>query len=267
MPPDAAEPEREAHKRRIAIDTLERYTGSKFDDFQRFVLLVNFEHYVEQFLEDTGAHHARGTVMTAAHHADQQITMIQCGVGSPTAALAVDLLSYVRPAAVLILGLCGGLRKKHRVGDYFNPVAAIRDEGTSEHYMPPQCPALANFSIQKFVTVHLERTGIYYHTGVVHTTNYRFWEFDESFRHQLLEEKVQAIDMECATLFSAGFSRAVPVGALLVVSDLPLEEGGVKTKDMSEHVRAEYTPDHVRLGTAILRDIQAAEAWQLKDQW
>lgn len=259
--------EPDEHKRRIAIDTLERYTGSAFGDFQRFILLVNFDHYLDVFQDLARAESAHGSVMGSVHWPDKQLSMVQCGVGSPTAAVAIDLLSYVRPSAVLMLGLCGGLRKKHRIGDYFNPLAAIRDEGTSEHYMPPQCPALANFSIQKFVAEHLESAGIYYHTGVVHTTNYRMWEFDERFREVLIDEKVQAIDMECATLFSAGFSRGVPVGALLVVSDLPLEKGGVKTKDLSEQVRATYTGDHVRLGADIMDEMRGAEAWQLKDQW
>ena len=262
-PADAAD----ERKRQIAVDTLERYTGGPFADFQRFILLANFEHYLAAFAELSGQPIHRGTAMASVHWPDEQISIVQCGVGSPTAALVIDLLAYVEPVAVIMLGLCGGLRDKHAVGDYFNPVAGIRDEGTSEHYMPAQCPALANFSIQKFVTEHLESINQSYHTGVVHTTNYRFWEFDEPFCEQLRAEKVQAIDMECATLFSAGFSRSVPVGALLVISDLPLNESGIKTKDLAAQVRQAYTGSHVSLGVDIMRDMRDAERGLLKDQW
>jgi len=257
----------DSRKRQIAIETLERYAGSPFAAYQPFILLTNFEHYLRAFAEMAKRDVQRGGAMATAHWPEEAISMVQMGVGSPIAALAIDLVAYLEPVAVLMLGLCGGLREKHRIGDYFNPVAAIRDEGTSDHYMPPQCPALAAFSIQKFVTEFLEKVGRFYHTGVVHTTNYRFWEFDSEFRQRLLEEKVQAIDMECATLFSAGFSRSVPVGALLLISDLPLDPAGIKTKDLSAQVGRAYTQAHVEQGIGIMRSIRDAERGLLKNQW
>ncbi len=257
----------ETLKKKIGRDSLERYTDSNISQFQQFVLLTNFSHYVSLFSARAGKKASRGSLMEVCHWPKEKISILNFGVGSPLAALVIDLLAFVDPVAILALGLCGGLREKHRVGDFFNPVAAIRDEGTSKHYMPPRVPALASFTIQKAVTTEMESTGLFYHTGVVHTTNYRMWEFDDKFRETLKSEKVSAIEMECATLFSAGFSRNLNVGALLLISDLPHSGRGIKTKESSERVFEEFAETHLTLGIDVLRHIRDMEQGLVKKQW
>jgi AMP nucleosidase len=205
--------------------------------------------------------------MEACHWPEERISILNFGVGSPLAALVIDLLAFVDPVAILMLGQCGGLRTKHRIGDYFNPVAAIRDEGTSNHYMPPGVPALASFTVQKVVATEVERANLYYHTGVCHTTNYRMWEFDEKFRETLKSEKVGAIEMECATLFSAGFSRNLNVGALLLISDLPHTRRGIKTKQSSKMVFRKFSRSHLEMGLNVLMRIREMERGLVKTQW
>jgi len=166
----------------------------------------------------------------------------------------------VKPKAALMLGMCGGLSRYHQVGDFFNPIAAIREEGTSNAYLPPQCPALPVFDVQRAVTRELEDRNFKYHNGVIHTTNVRFWEFNEEFKAMLKRERVQTIDMECATLFTVGFARNVPVGALMLISDLPLKEGGVKTKESAMALFRTHTEAHIEVGVAVLKRIQQREA-------
>ncbi|MHC4780834.1 MAG: AMP nucleosidase [Planctomycetota bacterium] len=247
-------------RRKVALGALERYTGSAPKDFQPFILLTNFERYVKMFCElGGGCNFSEGSAMSVAHWPERKVSMIDTGVGSPSAALCIDMISYIKPRGVLMLGLCGGLRNEMKVGDYFNPVAAIRDEGTSNNYMPPQVPSLSSFQIQRRVTYILEKNGIPYFTGVIHTTNYRLWEFDESFRVRLKSERVQAIDMECATLFTAGFARKVPIGALMLISDLPLKKGGIKTKESGKKVFREHQEHHIELGIETLTAIRTSE--------
>jgi AMP nucleosidase len=257
----------EKMKGKIARDSLERYTNSAGGNFQPFILLTNFPHYMTLFSAHAGESVSYGSVMEACHWPEENISIVNFGIGSPVAALVIDLLAFVDPVAILMLGMCGGLRKKHQLGDFFNPVAAIRDEGTSNHYMPPQVPALASFTIQKAVTIELEKTEYYYHTGVVHTTNYRMWEFDDKFRETLANEKVSAIEMECATLFSAGFSRNLNVGGLLLISDLPHMRRGIKTKQSSRIVFKKYAEPHLTLGIDVLRHIRDMERGLVKKQW
>jgi len=252
---------------RVAISTLERYTGSSVDEFQPYILLTNFQKYVDVFAERFKQPVRSGSVMRACHASEKRLSIIDYGVGSPVAALVIELLSFLKPKAVLMLGMCGGLRDEYKVGDFFNPAAAIREEGTSNAYMATQCPSLSSFLIQRFVCEELERRSIKYHTGVIHTTNVRFWEFNEDFKQMLADERVQTIDMECATLFTVGFARYVPVGALMLISDLPLKEGGVKTKESARIVFERFTSLHIDTGISVLMNMQEREEGGLRFQF
>lgn len=244
---------------RIGISTLERYTGSKAADFQPYVLLTNFRLYVRAFAELHKQPVHKGSVMRACHSPKERISIIDFSVGSPTAALVVDLLSFVKPKAVLMLGLCGGLRDEYEVGHFFNPVAAIRGEGTSDSYMPPQVPALSSFVVQGLACAELDKRKLKYHTGVIHTTNVRFWEFNEDFKKVLAKERAQAIDMECATLFCVGYARRVPLGALMLISDLPLQRGGIKTAESAKKLFETHTTRHIEVGISVLKTAQAED--------
>jgi AMP nucleosidase len=245
---------------RIGLSTLERYTGSSADEFQPYILLTNFKTYVDYFSEKSGRPLRQGSVMRASHCPTQRISIIDYSVGSPVAALVIELLSFIKPTAAVMLGMCGGLKDGYQVGDFFNPIAAIREEGTSNAYMPPQCPALSSFIIQKYIVEELDRRELGYHNGVIHTTNVRFWEFNDEFRTMLHSERVQAIDMECATLFSVGFARYVPVGALMLISDLPLQHGGIKTAKSAKGIFEKYTDQHINIGIRVLKNMQHDEA-------
>jgi AMP nucleosidase len=155
-----------------------------------------------------------------------------------------------------MLGMCGGLRRHYKIGDYFVPVAAIRGEGTSDFYFPPEVPAMANFLIQKGATEVLESEKANYHIGICHTTNIRFWEFNEPFKEKLVQTKAQAIEMECATLFSASYRRKLPLGALLLISDLPLTHEGIKTKQSAKLIFESYMNDHLEKGIKILEVVK-----------
>jgi AMP nucleosidase len=243
-------------KEKIARETLERYTGSSVGAFHPLILLTNFERYVEEFAAGTGCKTTSGSAMSAAHDGTRGISIIRFGIGSPNAALIMDLLSFIRPEAVVFLGLCGGLLAKHRVGDFFLPSAAIRDEGTSGHYLPERVPAMPYFHIQRRLSLALDGRDLKYRHGIIHTTNYRFWEFDQEFREGLIAEKAEAIDMESATLFCVGFAREVRVGALLLISDLPLDSRGIKTKDSSKSIFDHYTGLHLDVGCETLERIK-----------
>ncbi len=234
---------------------LERYTGSPAKDFRKQIILTNFDYYLERFHTLCGATRTKGSAMSACHSEDADVSVINFSIGSPTAALIIELLSTVDPKAVLLMGMCGGLHRSLKVGDFILPTAAIRDEGASKHFMPGQVPALPTFKIQKFVSQILVEKGHDYRTGVVHTTDYRFWEFDEKFKAQLYEERALAIDMETATLFIGGFASKVPIGALLLVSDLPLRRGGIKTKKSAKSVFRNFTDKHLDIGIKSMSEI------------
>jgi AMP nucleosidase len=243
-------------KQKIASDMLERYTGSHVSQFRKQIILTNFDYYIQRFAMLTGGKPAKGSAMSAVHSEKFDVSLVNFSIGSPTAALIIELLARIEPTAVMLLGMCGGLHRSLKKGDFILPTAAIRDEGVTHHFMPRQVPALPTFKIQKFISQIIVEKGLDYRTGVVHTTDYRFWEFNEPFKQALYEERALAIDMETATLFLVGFASKVPIGALLLVSDLPLTRGGIKTKKSANAVFKKYTDLHLEIGIKAMSDIR-----------
>jgi AMP nucleosidase len=175
------------------------------------------------------------------------ITIVNFGMGSAMAATIMDLLTAISPKAVLFLGKCGGL-KKTKIGDIVLPIAAIRGEGTSDDYMPPEIPALPSFRLQRAVSSMIIKHDLDYWTGTVYTTNRRVWEHDEEFKEYLRHIRAIAIDMETATIFLVGFANGIPHGALLLVSDNPMTPDGVKTSKSDNSVTKSYVSAHLDVG-------------------
>ena len=134
-------------------------------------------------------------------------------------------------------------------------IAAIRGEGTSNDYYPPEVPALPAFMLQRAVSSAIRDHARDYWTGTVYTTNRRIWEHDEGFKKYLLKTRAMCVDMETATLFTTGFYNHIPTGALLLVSDQPMIPEGVKTEKSDSIVTQQYVEEHVEIGIASLQMI------------
>jgi AMP nucleosidase len=241
-------------KAEIVRDWLPRYTGRPLDGFGKHILLSNFGEYVDRFADRFGVEVVgRDHPMQSATAED--LTILNFGMGSAMAATVMDLLSAVEPRAVLFLGKCGGL-KKTKVGDFILPIAAIRGEGTSNDYMPPEIPALPSFRLQKAVSAMIVKHGLDYWTGTVYTTNRRVWEHDDKFKAYLQQIRALGIDMETATLFIVGFVNHIPKGALLLVSDMPMTPEGVKTSRSDRAVTERYVRRHLEVGIDSLIELR-----------
>lgn len=251
----------------IARQTLERYAGCSTDLFQPNLILTNFPRYVQYFAQSRNVEIHKGSMFEVAHCPEDQVTILDFKIGSPAAALVVDICSFLPIKVSLLLGMCGGLRRRYTVGEYLVPVAAIRGEGTSDFYFPNEVPALANFLMQKAVTQVLEEEKAVHHIGITFTTNMRFWEFNEEFKHRLKNTKAQGIEMECATLFAASYKRRFTLGALLLISDLPLNQDGIKTKESSQKIFDKYSADHVEKGIRILKIAREMQSRRVKGSY
>ncbi|MCH2225867.1 MAG: AMP nucleosidase [Crocinitomicaceae bacterium] len=241
-------------KEEIVKNWLPRYTGEKLENFGEYILLCNFHKYVNEFAEmhDVEVIGKNKPMQCATAHG---ITIINFGMGSASAATCMDLLSSIHPKAVLFLGKCGGLKRKNKVGDLILPIAAIRGEGTSDDYYPPEVPALPSFALQKAISTTIRDLGKDYWTGTCYTTNRRVWEHDEDFKEYLKQVRAMAIDMETATIFTVGFSNKISTGALLLVSDQPMVAEGVKTSESDSKVTANFVNDHLNIGIKSLKQL------------
>lgn len=241
-------------KQWIVENWLTRYTKRELKDFPKHILLTNWDKYVSLFAKKMNVK----PIMTDVNMPNaiaNGICMINFGMGSPNAALIMDLLAAIKPEAVLFIGKCGGLKEENNLGDYILPSAGIRAEGTSDDYLPKEVPALPAFGISRAVSSIIRDTGKDYWTGTVYTTNRRVWEHDESFTKHLRKTRAMAIDMETATLFSVGFANQIPTGALLLVSDMPLLDEGIKTKESDKQVTGNFVEEHLEIGIKSLESI------------
>lgn len=238
----------------IVENWLPRYTGVGLDELGDYILLTNFSHYVKLFAQWHGAK-LRGKDKPMPNATAGRISIINFGMGSATAATVMDLLSAIHPKAVLFLGKCGGLKHRAELGDLILPIAAIRGEGTSNDYFPPEVPALPAFALQKAISTTIREAERDYWTGTVYTTNRRVWEHDQEFKDHLKKIRALAIDMETATIFMTGFYNETPTGALLLVSDQPMMPEGVKTAESDAEIDATYVTDHLRIGINSLKQL------------
>lgn len=255
--PDAAEAKAcLTTKAKIVENWLPRYTGTPLSEFQDYILLTNFSNYVGMFAEIFGVPVRGATHPMQTATSPNGVTIVNFGMGSANAATVMDLLSAVKPKAVLFLGKCGGLKDKTKVGDLVLPIAAMRGEGTSDDYFDQKVPALPSFSLQKAVSQTIADYGLDYFTGTIYTTNRRVWEHDEAFKKYLSDIRAIGIDMETATIFITGFYNKIPKGALLLVSDQPMNPEGVKTADSDRSVTSQYVEKHLRIGIDSLLQIK-----------
>ncbi len=241
-------------KEEIVNNWLTRYTGVALEDFGSYILLTNFTNYVELFATwNNVAVNGKDRPFQSA--TADGITIINFGMGSPGAATIMDLLIAIQPKAVLFLGKCGGLKRRNKIGDLILPIAALRGEGTSNDYFPPEVPALPAFALQKAISTTIREYNTDYWTGTVYTTNRRVWEHDEVFKEYLTKVRAYAIDMETATIFMVGFHNKIPTGALLLVSDSPMIPEGIKTEESDKKVTSEYVEKHIKIGMDSLKQL------------
>ena len=241
-------------KEQIVANWLPRYTGTPLDEFGKYILLVNFDNYLRMFAEWHNVPIC-GEDKPMPNATANGITIINFGMGSANAATIMDLLSSIEPKACLFLGKCGGLKRKNQLGDLILPIAAIRGDGTSNDYFPPEVPALPAFNLQKAISTTIRNFSRDYWTGTVYTTNRRVWEHDDKFKEYLRQLRCMAIDMETATIFTTGFYNQIPTGALLLVSDQPMIPEGIKTADSDQKVTQDYADLHLRIGIDSLREL------------
>ena len=242
-------------KLEIAKNWLPRYTGSQIDEFGDYILITNFQNYVTTFAEQFSCD-IKGesrAMRTATNRAG--LSIINFGMGSPNAATIMDLLTARNPKGILFLGKCGGLKPSTEIGHFILPIAAIRGEGTSNDYFPPEVPALPSFKLHKFVSNKIIQHKQEYRSGVVYTTNRRVWEWDEKFKAYLKTLSAIAIDMETATIFIVGHANEISRGALLLVSDMPLTPEGVKTEESDKRITDSYTKLHLQIGIEAMTEI------------
>jgi len=237
--------------------TLERYTNCPLDQFCDHILITNFKRYLQRFQEKTNGQFCEGN-FRIVNVKERNCTMIDFGIGSPQAALVINCLAYLDSLkSVTMLGMCGGIDDTLDTGDFLVPTAAIRGEGTSRHYMPSEFPAIPASSVNLYCIGAVRKLGLTPRCGIVYTTDRRLWEFDDAFVDYLRSHRILAIEMELATLFTVAYRYEVPIGSIMLVSDMPLQRRGIKDKKLSETIYTDYMDKHIDIGLDAVSKLQS----------
>lgn len=140
------------------------------------------------------------------------------GIGAPAVVGVVELLIALGARAFVSIGTAGALAPAARIGDLVVCDRAIRDEGVSHHYLPPEKYAHASPSLTTRLAEHLRAHGQEAHLGASWTIDAPYREtVDEARQYQL--EGALTVEMEASALFAVAQLRGVEMAAAFVISD------------------------------------------------
>ena len=157
---------------------------------------------------------------------DMQIAMVAddvgvvggFGIGGPAAAVIAELLIAWGTTGLVSIGWAGGLQRDAAIGDLVVCNGAIRDEGVSWHYLPPDTDAVPSAQLTAALVTALEAEGAAFRTGRTWTTDALYRETVEETRHYQ-EQGVLTVEMEAAALMAVAAHRGVEMATAFVVSD------------------------------------------------
>jgi uridine phosphorylase len=140
------------------------------------------------------------------------------GIGAPVAAANMEELIALGAKSFVSLGTAGSLQKTVKVGDLVVCSRALRDEGTSHHYLDPERFCDANRDLTKRIETLLVDQKIPHHVGSTWTTDAPFREtVDEVRAYQA--EGILTVEMEAAALFAVAQYRRIPCASMFSISD------------------------------------------------
>ncbi len=212
----------------ISLNRLEHYTGTKPQDFQRYILFTNYDMHVEVFNSryPDCVKPDRSCQMPAYHHKlpdNKGVTLINMGVGPSNAKTISDHVAVLRPDAMVMVGHCGGLRNHQEIGDFVLATGFMREDKVLDDILPLNIPITPNHLLNVYLKEVMDKYERNYRLGTVYTTANRNWEFIKSRTvEQIHISRSLAVDMESATVATNGYRYRVPFATLLCVSDKPL---------------------------------------------
>lgn len=246
----------------LSIERLEHYTGTRAEDFQRYVLLTNYPMHMEAFRNQFPdcVQPTQADVQMPALHQQQPdnrgISIVNIGVGPSNAKNLTDHLAVLRPDAILMVGHCAGVRNHQEIGDFVLASGYMRGDHLLDESLPPAVPITPSFLINRHLAKTLDDSGLPYRIGTVYTTGDRNWEL--ALRRTMVDLRASrsiAVDMESATVAANGFRYRIPNATLLCVSDKPLH-GQPKLTGEARSFYEETKKQHIAIATAAMEKIK-----------
>ena len=157
------------------------------------------------------------------------ISVTSTGIGSPSAAIALEELARIGANTFVRVGSCGTLRRDVDVGDLVITTGAVRQEGTSDEYVRPDYPAVAHHEVVTALIAAAERLGHPYHVGLTMSADsfyagqgrpgFRGFEAEgsETLLDALREANVTNVEMEASAILTLASIYGLRAGAVCAV--------------------------------------------------
>jgi len=209
------------------------HIGIKEGEISRFVLLPGDPDRVKKIAESWEEAHLvsehREYLTYTGKYKGVKISVTSTGIGGPATAIAIEELLAVGADTLIRVGSTGAIQDYINIGDLIISIAAVRFEGTSKQYAPPEYPAVASYEVVLALIEAAERLGKRYHVGITASTDsfyvgqgrpgYRG--YLPSWNRNLLEDlklmNVINFEMESATLFTLANIYNVRAGSICAV--------------------------------------------------
>jgi len=242
----------------LSIQRLEHYSGTKAEDFQRYIVLTNYQMHMDAFeaaCPDCVQPSRPGVQMPAYHQRTPDrdgISIVNIGVGPSNAKTCTDHVAVLRPDAMLMVGHCAGIRNHQRIGDFVLASGYMRNDKLLDGALPLSVPIVPSFLLNRYLAAVLEERALTYRAGTVYTTADRNWELAvRGTLDDLRASRSIAVDMESATVAANGFRYRIPSATLLCVSDKPLH-GKPKLPDHAKAFYRETKQQHLAVAMAAI---------------
>ena len=158
--------------------------------------------------------------------AGELVTVCSTGIGGPSTAIAVEELAACGAHTMIRVGTCGGISLKAQAGDVIIASGAVRLDGTSHEYAPPEFPAVSGTKALFALNKAAEELELSYHSGIVQSKDSFYGQHSPARMpiSSTLEAKweawkrlgVLASEMEASTLFTVGSALGLECGAVFM---------------------------------------------------
>jgi len=194
-------------------------------DVPAHVVLCYFQDIIERVVDE---HDGRQVARLGSEMGDnaiyeieycgRRLAIVHPGVGAPLAAGFLEELIAMGCRAFVAAGGAGVLVPELALGHVIVPTAAIRDEGTSYHYLPPGREVAASRDAVAAIVATLVRHEVPYVTGKTWTTDALYRETRRKVARRVAEGCL-TVEMEAAACFAVAAFRGVPFGQLVYAGD------------------------------------------------
>jgi len=165
--------------------------------------------------------------------AGEKVSVTSTGIGGPSASIAVEELIRVGADTFIRVGTSGGMQPEIRTGDVAIVSAAIRDEGTTTHYMPTEFPAVADVDVVAAMRDGARAAGIPYYVGISQSKD-SFYGETEPHRMPVADRLLSrwkawvaggaiCSEMEAAAIFVLSSIYRKRAGGVMLMAALPKE--------------------------------------------